>query len=233
MEHGSRTCQDGDMTDERQRPGRRSDALTKARIVQAAVGLLNDGGVDMLTFRALAVHLSTGAGALYHHVANKSDLLAAAADEVMADVLSTVGDDDPSNGIRALMVGVFDAVTSHPWLGTQLVAAPWQPAVLRLFDRVGSELTTLGVPERAQFDAASVLVHHMLGVASQYDAGLRLTELNLGRQAFIESTISPLVEADSKGHPLLSRISQQITEHEDRGQFHAGVEIILAGIATL
>jgi hypothetical protein len=39
---------------------------------------------------------------------------------------------------------------------------------------VGLAITALGVPERLQFDAASALVHHVLGVASQYDASRQL-----------------------------------------------------------
>ena len=165
-------CQDVVVTGvRRKRLERRSDALTKSRIVDAAVVLLDEGGTEALSFRALEAALSTGAGALYHHVANKSELLAAAAAATMTEVLNRAGDMDPAQGIRAVTVGVFDGISARPWLGTQLVAAPWQPAVLQLFDRIGSELTALGVPEQSQFDAASALVHHVLGVASQYRRG--------------------------------------------------------------
>jgi AcrR family transcriptional regulator len=199
--------------------------------VEAAVAILDEGGTEALTFRSLAGRLATGAGALYHHVANKGELLAAAAAAVMTDVVDAAADAD--HDIRALMLGVFDAISGRPWLGTQLVAAPWQPAVLQLFDRVGSELVALGVPERSLFDAASALVHHALGVASQYDAGLRLKGMETGRPAFLESATSPLVDAHAGRYPFLTRISQQLTDHDDRGQFGAGIEIIMAGIAAL
>ena len=38
-------------------PARRSDALSKGRIVQAAIEMLDEGGTDALTFRTLAAHL--------------------------------------------------------------------------------------------------------------------------------------------------------------------------------
>lgn len=233
MEHGSKVCQDGSVTDLRPRPERRSDALTKARIVDTAIAILDAGGVDALTFRALAADLSTGAGALYHHVANKGELLSAAAAEMMTAVLADAGHADPAASIRSVTTGVFDAITTHPWLGSQLVAAPWQPAVLQLFDRIGSEVTALGVPEAAQFDAASALVHHILGVASQYDAGQHLDRAAADRSGFIESSASPLVGPDSGRYPFLVRIERQLVEHDDRQQFHAGIEIILTGIAAL
>ncbi|RUQ09438.1 TetR/AcrR family transcriptional regulator [Curtobacterium sp. HSID17257] len=226
-------CEDGSVTDLGPRPERRSDALTKARIVDAAIAILDAGGADALTFRALAADLSTGAGALYHHVANKGELLSAAAAEMMTAVLANAGHADPAASIRAVTTGVFDAITTHPWLGSQLVAAPWQPAVLQLFDRIGSEVTALGVPEAAQFDSASALVHHILGVASQYDAGQHLDQAEADRPGFIESSASPLVTPDSSRYPFLVRIEQQLVEHDDRQQFHAGIEIILTGIAAL
>jgi AcrR family transcriptional regulator len=233
MERGSNWGQDGPVTDVRQRPERRSDALTKPRIVGAAIALLDAGGADALTFRALAADLSTGPGALYHHVANKGELLSAAAVEVMTEVLAEAGSADPTASIRAVTAALFDAIAGHPWLGSQLVAAPWQPAVLQLFDRLGSEVTALGVPEAAQFDAASALVHHILGVASQYDASQYLDQTQTDRPGFIKSSTSPMVEPDIGRYPFLVRIEQQLVEHDDRQQFQAGIEIVLTGIATL
>jgi len=59
---------------------RRADALSKERIVEAAIEILDASGERALTFRALAAHLATGSGAIYWHVADKNELLAAATD---------------------------------------------------------------------------------------------------------------------------------------------------------
>lgn len=202
--------------------------------MRAAVDILDEGGADALTFRALASRLSTGAGAIYHHVANKSDLLAAAADEVVDAALGASATDGSEPRVRGVMLRLYDAIGAHPWLGTQLAAAPWQRAVLRLFDRIGSELDELGVPENAQFDAASALVYHLLGVASQYDAGTRLPDVAVSRPAFLESAVSDLLRTGGPSrYPFITRVTQQFTAHDDRDQFGSGVEIILAGIATL
>ena len=47
------------------RTERRTDALSKARIVEAAIKILDDEGEGALTFRALAARLATGSGAIY------------------------------------------------------------------------------------------------------------------------------------------------------------------------
>jgi hypothetical protein len=81
---------------------------------------------------------------------------------------------EPREAIRAIALGVFDAIDAHPWVGASSPASPWQSAVLRIFEGVGGQLQALGVPERAQFDCASALLNYILGLAGQYAAGARL-----------------------------------------------------------
>ncbi|MEE4598693.1 TetR/AcrR family transcriptional regulator [Streptomyces sp. DSM 41524] len=70
------------------RTQRRTEALSRERIVEAAVELLDTAGEGGLTFRALTERLATGPGAIYWHVANKEELLDAATDAVVAAALA-------------------------------------------------------------------------------------------------------------------------------------------------
>src|SRR4051812_42051041 len=63
---------------------RRADSLTRERVIEEAIALMDDGDETSLTFRALSARLSTGPGAIYGHIADKSDLLTAACDAVIA-----------------------------------------------------------------------------------------------------------------------------------------------------
>ena len=65
-----------------------SGGLTKAGIVQAALGLLDDAGMDGLTVRALAARLGVQAPALYWHVRNKQALL----DEMATQIWRQIGE---------------------------------------------------------------------------------------------------------------------------------------------
>ncbi|GAA2058995.1 TetR family transcriptional regulator [Williamsia deligens] len=210
---------------------RRTDALSRPRIVAQAIAILDDGGIDALTFRSLAASLSTGQGALFHHVANKAELLALAATDVLAHALSgTASTARSAARVHETMTAAFDAMTAHPWLGAQLAGAPWQPAVLHLFDRIGSELDALDVPDEHLFDAASVLVHHVLGIASQFRATGELTSTSSDRPAFIHAATD--TATDGAPHPFLEKIGPQLVHHDDRDQFTAGVDIIIAGITA-
>jgi AcrR family transcriptional regulator len=215
------------------RTERRPDSLSKERIVGAAIEILDAGGEGALTFRALAARLATGAGALYWHVANKDDLLAATADEVIARALGeAAGGPDAREAVRAIASGVFDAIDAHPWVGAQLSREPWQPAMLQIFEGVGGQLEALGVPGEAQFDCASALLSYVLGLAGQYAAGARLLPPDTDRSAFLADVAARWARLDPARYPFLRRVAARLPAHDDREQFLAGIDLILSGITA-
>ncbi|MEU8361163.1 TetR family transcriptional regulator [Nonomuraea sp. NPDC048882] len=257
------------------RAPRRTDGLSREVIVQAAIDLLDEGGVSALTLRALTIRLSTGYGAVYHHVTDKNDLLAAAADDVIARVLSgAVVGADPPEALRGVALGLFDAIDAHPWVGAELSRQPWRPALLDFYESVGRLLHALAVPERARFDAAGALVNYVLGVAAQNAAqnaartGRRPArdpdqgpdrdtdrdtdrdpdqgpdrdtdrdtdrgpDQETGRADFLAGVAEQWSELDPGRYPFVHEAATRLREHDDRDQFLAGVDIFLAGIATL
>ncbi|HEY6787695.1 MAG TPA: TetR/AcrR family transcriptional regulator C-terminal domain-containing protein [Trebonia sp.] len=222
------------MTAKTQRTERRADALSKERIVEAAIQILDADGESALTFRALTARLATGSGAIYWHVANKHDLLAATTDDVIARVMTeVVSGAEPQEAIRAIALGVFDAIDAHPWVGAQLSREPWQSAVHQIFESVGRQLQALGIPERAQFDCASALVNYVLGLAGQYAAGARLLAPETDRSAFLATVAARWAQLDPAQYPFMRQVAAQLREHDDREQFLAGIDLILAGIGTV
>jgi AcrR family transcriptional regulator len=222
------------MATKARRTERRADALSKERIVEAAIEILDADGESALTFRALTARLATGAGAIYWHVAGKDDLLAAAADDVIARVMTeVVSGAEPQEAIRAIASGVFDAIDAHPWVGAQLSREPWQSAVLQIFEGVGGQLQALGVPERAQFDCASALVNYVLGLAGQYAAGARLLGREADRSAFLTTVAARWARLDPAEYPFMRQMATQLPGHDDREQFLAGIGLVLAGITAV
>ncbi|HEX4462878.1 MAG TPA: helix-turn-helix domain-containing protein [Polyangia bacterium] len=215
------------------RADRRTEALSQGRIVAAAIELLDSEGEDGLTFRALAARLATGAGAIYWHVADKDELLAATTDEVVAAVMSIIGDEAaPADAIRAVALGLFDAIDAHPWVGAQLARAPWQSAMLQIFERVGVQLQALRVPKRAQLFAASALVNYVLGCAGQNAAAARNPAHGGDRDAFLATIAARWSKLDAATFPFIRQMAKQLPGHDDREQFLAGIDLILAGIAA-
>jgi AcrR family transcriptional regulator len=213
---------------------RRGDALSKERIVEVAIEILDSDGESALTFRALAARLATGSGAIYWHVADKNDLLAAATDAVIAGVMGDViGDAEPREAIRAIALGVFDAIDAHPWVGAQLHREPWRSAMLQICESIGGRLQALGVHARALFDAASALVNYILGVAGQNAANARLIPRGTDRATFLAAVAARWAQLDPAEYPFVRQVATQLREHDDREQFLAGIDLILAGIETI
>ena len=228
------TCQDGRMPTRTRHTGRREDALSRERIVDAAIELLDVAGEGGLTFRALAAHLKTGPGAIYWHVANKSELLIAATDAVLSHVMpADVADGTPEDEIRAVALGVFDAIDVHPWVGRQLSIAPAEPATLRIFERIGRQIRALGVPDSAQFTAASAVLNYILGVGGQNAANARAYDGVPNRTDFLETASAAWANLDPDEYPFTRNVADQLRDHDDRVQFLDGVDLILAGIASL
>jgi AcrR family transcriptional regulator len=211
----------------------RSDALSKERIVEAAIALLDSGGEQALTFRALAAKLETGSGAIYWHIADKDALLAAATDHVIAPVLAGIaGEAAPQQAIREMALGLFDTIDAHPWAGPQLFRDPGRSAMPQIFERVGAPLMALGLSDQTLFDSASALVHYILGVAGQNAANPRLAPEETDREAFLGRVAAQWLQLDAQAFPFVHRTAAQLRDHDDRAQFLFGINLILAGIAA-
>lgn len=211
----------------------RTDSLSKERIVSVAIDILDADGEAALTFRALAARLSTGSGAIYWHVANKAELLAAASEDVITRALTEMSDGtEPRESIRTIALEVFDAIDVHPWIGTQLSREPWQSAMVHIFEGIGSQLQALEVPDRSLLDSASALVNYILGVAGQNAANARLHGADSDRSTFLTAVADRWAQLDPEKYPFMQRLASQLPEHDDREQFLAGINYILAGIPS-
>ena len=220
---------------------RRGDALTRERIVATAIGLLDDDGDAGLTFKALTARLATGPGAIYWHVANRSELLGAATDAVIGAALT----DEPTSGpkasgskelphadIRALSLRLFDAILEHPWVASPLSESSWQVSQSSILETVGRRVGALGVPEERWFVAASVLVQYILGAASQNAAYARVLPPQVSREEFLDAVATTWARLDPGDYPFTRAVADQMRHHDDREQFLAGIDFILAGIVA-
>jgi AcrR family transcriptional regulator len=216
------TCQDDDVPTRT----RRADALTRERIVEAAVELLDTAGEDGLTFRALTERLATGPGAIYWHVANKDELLGAATEALVAAALEA-----PQDDVHAVALGLFDVIDEHPWLALQLTLQfsrrPGGPVTTRIFESLGRHVSGLGVPEDRWFTTTSALVHYVLGAAAQNSAN---AHVDVDRAAFLDTVATAWEGLDPDDYPFTRAVADEMRGHDDREQFLAGIDLVLTGI---
>lgn len=236
---------------------RRRQVLSRERIVEAAVELLDAAGQEALTVRALTERLSTGSGAIYHHVGTMGELLTAATESVVVGVLAArpapAGPADPADPvegsvaarataeeIRAVALALYDAVCEHPWLATQLAVqltrSPWGAVTPRVFESIGRHVRRLGLPRDDWFAATSTLVHYILGATAQNvrtpgDAG-RGPGPGAGpdRAEFLDAAARAWQDLDPDEYPFIHDIAEQMRGHDDREQFLTGIDLVLTGI---
>ena len=213
---------------------RREESLSRDRIIEASIALLDSSGEDGLTFRALSERLVTGPGAIYWHIANKSELLTAACDAVVARTINTapVGP-TPEAAIRALALGMFDAIDTHPWVGAALAHTPGQLPMVRVLERIGQQVRALGVREDELWVTVGALLNYMLGVGSQNAANGQFGRTRgVDRSDFLETVATAWSQLDPDEYPFTRSIAANLRAHDDRMDFLAGIDLILSGIKS-
>ncbi|MCX4768042.1 TetR/AcrR family transcriptional regulator C-terminal domain-containing protein [Streptomyces sp. NBC_01275] len=223
------------------RPQRRNQVLSREQIVDTAIELLDAGGEGALTSRALTERLATGSGAIYYHVGSRDELLDTATETVVAAALAARpagAAATPGDEVRVVALALFDAIAEHPWLAArlilQVVRNPVGPVTVEIFERIGRQVEALGVPQDSWFDAASTLVHYILGAVSQnahIDGDSSAVEPD--RAEFLDASVTAWQELDPEDYPFMHAIVGQLGEHDDREQFLTGIAIVLDGLTRL
>lgn len=217
-------------------PGRprQGESLTRSRIVEASIELLDSSGEEGLTFRALSERLATGPGAIYWHIADKSDLLAAACNAVVARTMDeAVFVTTPEETIRAIALGLFDAISERPWVGSAITSSVGLSPILRILEPVGQQIRALGVPHEQQWTAVGTLMAYILGVSKQNAANEQLARTRgLDRGEFLEAMSTAWLQLDPKEYPFVRSIAGQFRDHDDRVDFVSGIDMILRGLSS-
>ena len=215
---------------------RREEALTRDRIIEASIELLDASGEDGLTFRSLSERLATGPGAIYWHIANKSELLIAACDAIIARTMNALSNKPGATAqaiIRALALGMFDAIDAHPWVGSALIQAELQSPMVRIVERIGQQVHALGVPDEQQWETVSALFSYILGVGGKNAANGQLARTRgLDRDDFLEAMSAVWSQLDPQEYPFVRSAAGRLRVHDDRMDFLAGIDLILRGIAA-
>ncbi|MEU6067076.1 TetR/AcrR family transcriptional regulator C-terminal domain-containing protein [Streptomyces sp. NPDC047082] len=93
------------------------ETLNRDQIVEAAIELLDDEGVEGLSMRRLGKRLNSAATAMYWHVGSKENLVVLAADRVWGEIeLIDPLETGWRTAARALIQDTYAMVKAHPWL---------------------------------------------------------------------------------------------------------------------
>ncbi len=205
--------------------------LSRARILDAALELADEGGIESLTMRKLGQALGFEAMSLYHHVANKDDVLDGILDLVLgeSEPPSPAGDWDAA--IRTSAISVHDALRRHTWSCTLLMEpGRIRPARLRYMDLLLGRLREAGFSAETTYSAYHVLDGYIFGFSlwetSYTYAAEEVTNL--------EAKFAQTITADA--YPYLHEHAQQhFSEVLHRGvrAFEFGLDLIVEGLKKI
>src|ERR1700704_4317902 len=160
------------MATQAKRAAKRRAALTRERILRAAITLADRDGIESLSMRKLGRKLGVEAMSLYNHCQNKVDMLDGMVDIVFGEI------DLPANGVdwqiamRQRAISARQALLRHPWaIGLMESRAAPGPKTLRHHDSVLGSLRKAGF----SIDMAA----HAYSILDGYIYGFTLTELTL------------------------------------------------------
>jgi AcrR family transcriptional regulator len=91
------------------------EPLSRERILGTAMALADEGGVESLSMRKIALELGVVPMALYKHVANKDELLDGLVDVVVGEIDPPLPDADWKTTIRERALSARRALLRHPW----------------------------------------------------------------------------------------------------------------------
>ncbi|WP_034268181.1 TetR/AcrR family transcriptional regulator C-terminal domain-containing protein [Haloechinothrix halophila] len=203
--------------------------LTKERVLRAAVDLADEAGVAALTMRKLAQRLGVEAMSLYHHVANKSDVLDGMVDVVFGEIELPDTDVDWQTAMRQRAAAVRAAVNRHPWaIGLMESRKTPGPATLRHHDAVLGYLRRAGFSVEMAAHAYSVLDSYIYGFAMQEQQLPFNTPEELEAVA---DTIMQRVSADTHPHFIEMAIEYALQPgYAYANEFEFGLDLIVGGI---
>jgi AcrR family transcriptional regulator len=203
--------------------------LTRQRVLRAAVALADRGGVGSLSMRKLAQELGVEAMSLYHHVANKEEILDGIADVVFSEIDLPSGGGDWKAAMRRRGLSARQALTRHPW-ATALMESRSRPgpANLQHHDAV------IGCLRRAGFPVA--LAAHAYSLLDAYVYGFALQEANLPfrtpeETAELAQTMMAQFPADAYPHLTELAVQHVLQPGYSYGnEYEFGLDLILDGL---
>ncbi|WP_019925297.1 TetR/AcrR family transcriptional regulator [Nocardia sp. BMG111209] len=219
---------DRSATGHRRRP--RAGGLSTARIIEASLELLREGGVDALTVRAVAERLDTRSASLYRHIAGREELIALIADHVMGDIRIVRTGHGWRADVEALMHEMRRVMLSQPLPASAARnTAGYGPNTLRLIDAALELFLEAGLdPEQAAY-TTTAMIQLVAGGADIQRSAVGRDAHGATRSAGFAELLDDL--PDDRFTALRTAGADYVAAPADRVFAH-GVEIFLDGVSA-
>jgi TetR/AcrR family tetracycline transcriptional repressor len=200
--------------------------LSREQVLAAALGLLDEAGLEQLTMRRLAAALGVQNGATYWHFRSKQALLEAMADTLLADLTAGLDTESPwTERITELARRLRRALLSRRD-GARLFSAAFfpLPSALAYGEVVIAALGESGLSSRDAAWAADTLTYYV--VAHTIEEQLAVALPGSGHDATARLTGA----VDPQRHPHVYAALAHIPAPHHQEHFDYGLHLIVNGI---
>jgi AcrR family transcriptional regulator len=208
------------------------DPLSRERVLDAAVRLADERGIDALTMRGLAQELGVEAMTLYYYVRNKDEILNGIVDRVVGEFELPSRGPDWKAAIRATAVSAYHVLLEHRWAAALMLSGSGvSQARLRYMDAI------LGTFRRAGFSAE--MTDHAYHAVDSHVLGFTLwvVGMNLGTQEELAAMAGEFLEEirQTDMPHLIEHVEQHMKPRspDDKPEFEFGLDLILDGLERM
>ena len=200
--------------------------LNRERLLSTAIAIADEKGNSALTMRSLAQQLGVKPMALYHHVANKEEILDGIIDVVFAEIDLPPAGADWRSAMRYRAIAARHVLARHPW-AIPLMESRTNPgpATLRHHDAVIGALRGAGFSIKMTAHAYSLLDSYIYGFALQ-----EAVSLPFDKETAPDVAEAMLAQVPSGTYPHLAEFAREhvLQPGYDYGnEFEYGLELIL------
>ena len=212
--------------------------LSRERVFQSAVDLVDAEGLGALTMRRLAEALGVEAMSLYHHVSSKEGVLDGIVEVIVGEMLDAVSDLDPSRAdddwpgaMRERVLAAREVLLRHPWAPEVIESRRAMiPAVVHYYEGVLAILRRGGFSYDLAHHALHALGSRVLGFTQE----LFEPDTPEGDEAN-EETFRQLAEQLPNLVGMLSSVSHDGEDTtlgwcDDQTEFEFGLDVLLDGL---
>jgi len=203
--------------------------LSRERVLGAAIGLADAGGIESLTMRRLAQELGIEAMSVYHYVANKDDILNGIVEIVVSEIELPPWGADWKAGIRRTAMSAYEILVRHPWAASLVLSeAGVSAARLRYMNSILGSLREAGFSADMTDHAYHALESHIMGF-TLWEVGM-----NLGSDEDLEALATGFLKQLSVAE--FPHVAEHVEQHlksrspDDEGEFAFGLDLILEGL---
>lgn len=170
----------------------KKSALTRERILREAVKYADRNGIERLNMRTLAAALDAGVMSMYHHVANKDDLLDAMVDAIAAEISIPDADLPWRQAITEICVSAHQTFVQHAWATAIWSKRSLGASKLAYMESILRVLREGGFSVELACRAYHAISTYTLGFALQeIDFPIKPNEIQTAATGFLENVDDP------------------------------------------